>query len=286
MITFLNPKRDGERNIFSDLACERRRADTELDGVTYKKVPCPIGSWEKLSITSEDGAKSIGRPCGNYDTLNTKRLDLIDFDTLEDGKEEIARELCELFDKNGASPERLLVVGLGNKRLTPDAIGPLTASMVRPTKHIRDLDAGMFYALECSEISVITPGVRSESGMESAVAVTSICKSIEPTAVIAIDALASRSPERLGATVQICDTGIFPGTGIGRGGMAINSELLGVPVFAIGVPTVMDSRLFSSDADTRGGMFVSPKDIDSIVKTGAMMISGGINQAFGIDFSF
>ncbi len=266
----------------SDLACERRRADTSLEGVEYTTRRCPAGSWEHIRITTDGGAKSIGRPQGNYDTLNTARLDLLDYDALDDAENEIAGALCSLFDRNGASPARLLVVGLGNEALTPDAVGPLAASMVNPTMHISEYDAKMFSALDCSEIAVIKPGVMGKSGLDSSAVVKGVCDKIHPSAVIAIDALASRSPERLGTTVQICDTGIFPGTGLGNGRSAINSELLGVPVIAIGVPTVINSGFFGERGTKENGMFVSPKDINGIVTAAAKIIAGGINQAFGI----
>ncbi len=270
-----------EAGCFSDLACERRRADTAALGVSYTCERCPSGNWERIRIFSQEGAQSIGRPMGNYDTLNTPRLDLMDFDGTDDAINELATELCTLFDKNKIEPHRILVVGLGNEALTPDSVGPKAASLVEPTLHISDGDRVMFDGLECSEIAVIRPGIAARSGLDSAEITLGVCERIKPNAVIAIDALASKSPERLGTTVQICDTGIFPGTGLGYGAHAINRELLGVPVIAIGVPTVIDSRFFG---DKTSGMFVSPKDINAIVDAAAKIIAGGINQAFGIDF--
>ncbi len=265
----------------SDLACERRRADTSVIGVSYSCERCASGNWERIRIFSEEGAKSIGRPIGNYDTLNSERLDLLDFDGEDDAKNEVAAELCRLFEKNSVLPSRILVVGLGNEALTPDSVGPLAASQVEPTLHISEADKKMFDSLECSEIAVIKPGVSAKSGLDSATAALGICEKIKPDAVIAIDALASRAPERLGTTIQFCDTGIFPGTGLGFGRLALNKESLGVPVIGIGVPTVIDSRAFGSCG---AGMFVSPKDINAIVDAAAKIIAGGINQAFGIDF--
>lgn len=265
----------------SDLACERRRADTAAMGVSYSCERCPCGNWERINIFSEEGSESIGRPMGNYDTLNTKRLDTLDFDEADDAKNEISSELCTLLEKNRIFPSRILVVGLGNEALAPDAVGPYSAALIKPTMHISAADKKMFDGLECSEIAVIKPGVLTSSGMESADFVKSICQSISPDAVIAIDALASRAPERLGTTVQICDTGIFPGAGLGNRSKAINRDFLGVPVIAIGVPTVIDSRMFGGEIT---GMFVAPKDINAIANSAAKIIAGGINQAFGIDF--
>lgn len=265
-----------------DLAAERRRANPNVRGVEFSEMRCPIGSWEQIKITTPAAEESIGRPIGHYDTLNTKRLDLFDFEDFDDAKNEVAWELCALFDRKRISPARLLVAGLGNAALTPDSVGPLAASMVMPTLHVSEGDAKMFSALECSEIAVVRPGVASESGLESSVMLRGVCEKIQPNAVIAIDALAASAPERLGTTIQFCDTGIFPGTGLGRGKSPLDEETLGVPVIAIGVPTVIDSRLFGNSEYSN--MFVAPKDVDCIVDAAARVIAGGINQAFGIDF--
>ncbi len=281
MIKRILPDKPASSDFISDLACERRRADNNAPGVSYSCERCTVGSWERIRIFSDEGASSIGRPMGNYDTLNTARLDYLDFEGAEDAKNEIAAELCSLFEKNKIFPKRILVAGIGNDALTPDSVGPLAASFVEPTLHISDADKKMFDSLECSEIAVIAPGVCARSGLDSATVAMGICERIMPDAVIAIDALASKSPDRLGTTLQICDTGIFPGTGLGYGKLALSRNTLGVPVIGIGVPTVIDSRLFG---DSSNRMFVAPKDINAIVESAAKIIAGGINQAFGIDF--
>ena len=269
----------------SDLACERRRADTSLSGVDYRKEITSGGVWERISITSEDGARSIGRPCGKYDTLTLERMDLMDVGGLADATEEVARELCLLADGLGVTPERLLVLGLGNRELTPDSVGPKSAEAVNATLHISEADAAYFSALECSAIAVLCPGVSAESGMDASKTTAAVCRAIRPDAIIAIDALSARSPARLGRTVQLSNTGIFPGSGIGNPRSAITKETVGVPVIAIGVPTVIDARLLSGERYDLSGeaMFVSPKEINGIVRAAARIISGGINQAFGIE---
>ena len=279
------------RNIFenavSDLAIERRRADLSLEGIDYRVDPCSVGRWERLRIYSEEGAKSIGRPMGLYDTLSTKRMDCLDPAEIEDAKDEVASELCRMFECTKTYPDKLLVVGLGNSHLTPDAVGPLAAAGVEATMHLYDADKKAFYMLECSAISVLIPRVPSESGLDTARTVKSLTKEIKPDAVIAIDALAARAPERLGRTVQISSTGIFAGSGLGLGGSAIDEESVGCPVFAIGVPTVINAAYLSQGkegSDTHSDMFVSPKEINIIVENAAKIISGGINQAFGVAF--
>lgn len=286
-----------EGGFYSDLACERRRADTEVEGVDFKKVAEGDFVWEKIKIFSEEGARSIGRPRGTYDTLTLPRLDTLDDGQIEDAAEEIAKELCTLCDRALTEPRRILVVGLGNSALTPDAVGPKTADMVNATMHIRNFDTGMFRELECSEIAVLTPGVTAKSGMEALDAVIGVCDRIEPDVIFAVDALASRSVMRLGRTVQMSDTGIFPGSGIGNSRCAISRRTVGIPVIAIGVPTVISAEAFLLGEETperrdalrvkfrkkeTEDMFVSPREIDGIITNSAKIISRGINQAFGI----
>lgn len=277
---------------YTDLAAERRRANTALGGVDYKEEKCSVGRWERIKITSPEGAKSIGRPEGIYDTLGTERMDLLSLSDIDDAIDEIARELCYLFEYSGIYPDRLLVAGLGNRALTPDAIGPLAADKIRATLHIKRADEVFFEELECSEIAVCAPGVAATSGLDAHTTVSALCDTLSPDAVIAIDALASRSPARLGRTVQISTTGILPGSGLGNTSVPINEDTLGIPVIAIGVPTVIDSRMFWHDAAgdnyesslAREAMFVSPKEINEIVDVAAEIIGGGINQAFGFNY--
>lgn len=286
------PPNGEENTFFSDLACERRRVDIEIDGVDFKKESIGNFVWEKIKISSDEGARSIGRTKGHYDTLTVPRLDMLDDDQIEDASEEIAKELCILCDKALIDPRKILVAGLGNPFLTPDSIGPKTAQLVNATMHIRNFDTGMFRELECSEIAVISPGVTAYSGMEALDVILGICDIIEPDIVIAVDALASSSAMRLGRTIQLSDTGIFPGSGIGNSRCSITKRTVGVPVFAIGVPTVMnaeallnDKEYFSSVKKNRNkldDMFISPREIDGIIENSAKVISMGINQAFGI----
>lgn len=271
----------------SDLAMERRKASTYVEGVDYKRDVCIGGVWERLKITSSAGEKNVGRPIGLYDTLTLPRLDTIMPDDIEDAKDEIARELCRMCDLCDVSPERILVVGLGNRELTPDAIGPSAADEVDATMHFKAEDPEFFDALGCSEICVVSPDVASNSGINSAEIVKSVANTVKPTVVFAIDSLASRSEERLGNTIQVSNTGIIPGTGVGHRGLKIDEELLGVPVIAIGVPTVISTSSLRDENRNAGkknssGYFVSPKGINRIVKNGAKIIGGGINQAFGI----
>ena len=271
----------------TDLALERRKASTYVEGVDYKRDVCLGGVWERLKITSEAGERNIGRPMGLYDTLSVPRMDNILPDDVEDAKDEVARELCRICDLCDIMPARILVLGLGNRELTPDAVGPTAAAEVEATMHIKKKDPELFDSLGCSEICVLCPDVTANSGINTAEIVKGVADRVRPNMVIAIDSLASRSIERLGTTIQVSSTGIIPGTGLGYAGGAINEELLGIPVIAVGVPTVINSGRLRSESDgresgIREGMFVSPKGINRIVKNAGKIVGGGINQAFGM----
>ena len=268
---------------YTDLAAERRRADLEIPGVEYHKENCRVGYWERIRISSKKGAESIGRPMGMYDTLQMKRADMLDTDEIEDAKNEIASGICRMLDRSEIFPGRILICGLGNRYLTPDSIGEMTAREVKPTMHIKEHDQRLFQRLSCAEIAVIAPGVAATSGLDAAVIVRGVCDLIKPDAVIAIDALAARDARRLGSTVQICNTGISPGGGIGNPRLAIGIETVGVPVIAIGVPTVIDTRVLCRDSECPAEpMFVSPKEINEIASFASRIIGGGINRALGI----
>lgn len=266
---------------YTDLALERRRADTEIPGVEYKKQKTPLGCHERVKISTKVGADQIGRPLGIYDTIQSGRIDRLDSDEKERLTDALSDELCRMLDESDIFPGRILIAGLGNRRLTPDSLGCETAGRVIATMHIKDHDAPLFRSLRCAEIAICTPGVSAESGMDAVVTIKGICDLINPDAVIAIDALATRDVARLGSTIQVANSGISPGSGMGNTRLAICPETVGVPVISIGVPTVIDSRLLG---DIEGGepMFVSPKEINDIVTSAAEVISGGINRAFGI----
>ena len=270
----------------SDLALERRRASTYVEGVDYKRDVCIGGVWERLKVTSAAGERNIGRPIGLYDTLSVPRLDEIMPDDIEDAKDEVARELCRMCDLCDITPMRILVVGLGNHELTPDAVGPASAGEVEATMHIKSNDYDLFESLGCSEICVLCPNVTANSGMPTAEIVKGVADKVKPTLIIAIDSLASRSVERLGSSIQVSSTGIIPGTGVGYAGAAINEELLGAPVLAIGVPTVISTKILTDEQrigrKNAPTLFVSPKGINKIVRNAAKIIGGGINQAFGV----
>ena len=286
--------REGKYGQGSDLALERMRAPTEIEGVLFTKEEKSLEggrilSWERIKISSEEGAKAIGRPQGNYDTLSLERMDGLSPEEISEAARELSAELIHSVARLGVTAGRLLVIGIGNAALTPDSVGPRAAAEVNATLHISKYESELFEKMNCSEIAVIVPGVTAESGMDAAALAAAVSETLLPDAVIAIDSLAARSPARLGTTVQISDTGIFPGSGIGNGRRPLNESTLGAPVIAIGVPTVINAGILIG-ADGEGectphdtdGLFVSPKDIDAITDVSSKIIADGINQAFGI----
>lgn len=244
-----------------------------------------------VKITNEEAERAVGKPKGTYITLESQSLLYED----EDYHREISKELAGLIKKLLAEEDSrsVLIVGLGNKNITPDALGPLVADNLCINRH---------YRKDGQCISAIVPGVMAQTGMETAEVVRGIVKETEPTAVIAIDALAARSTRRLNTTIQVADTGIHPGSGVGNHRHGLTRESLGVPVLAIGVPTVVDAATIVGDAvgqllDTMEegekrkliygflderlqSLFVTPKDIDETVKRISYTISEAINMAF------
>lgn len=246
-----------------------------------------------VKITNEEAERAVGKPKGTYITLESQSLLYED----EDYHREISKELAGLIKKLLAEEDSqsVLIVGLGNKNITPDALGPLVADNLCINRH---------YAGNGQCISAIVPGVMAQTGMETAEVVRGIVKETKPTAVIAIDALAARSTRRLNATIQVADTGIHPGSGVGNHRHGLTKESLGVPVLAIGVPTVVDAATIVGDAvgqlldtieenekrkliygfldDRLQSLFVTPKDIDETVKRISYTISEAINMAFSV----
>jgi spore protease len=287
MRSFFNKRNETDPYMYTDLAVERRRCDGDMGGVKYTSERWHSGTLERVRILTEEGELAMGRPSGNYYTLNVGRFDLLSDADIEDVTEDIARLLCIAVDGVRAYPERILTVGLGNRRLGCDSVGPRAAARIRPTMHIKELDPDTFTSLACSEIAVLAPGVTAESGIGSSEVIRGVCRRIMPDLVIAIDAIATRSEERLCSTVQISDTGLFPGSGIGNYSSELTERTLGIPIISVGIPTVIDSRIFRMngvlDGELSGeSMLVSPKEIDEISDVAAEIIGCAVNQAFGI----
>ena len=253
-----------------ELLCARSRAQT-LSGVDSRTVFRRGCSVTSVRIDTEGAARQLGKPRGRYVTLDLSPLQKNADDLLERASRAVGAELRALLGENVKS---VLVAGLGNASMTPDAIGPRSAEHVLVTRHLRQ--NGAFSAF-CS-VSVLTPGVLGRTGIEAMETLRGTVRAVQPDAVIAIDALASRSLMRLCSTVQLSDTGIVPGSGVGNHRCPLSRDTLGIPVAAIGLPTVIDAGGFSDDPRAEQ-MFVTPRDIDTVVRDAAKLIGYGINLA-------
>lgn len=247
------------------------------------------------------GAGEYGKPGGRYVTLSCGRIWEMDDERTDTVAEVLAGELRRMSrDMCGRPIDRdfgVLVAGLGNDEITPDAIGPQTVRRIEVTRHLRTFVPDVYDGLGVCAISALAPGVLGQTGIETVELVRGAAENADPDIIIAIDALAARSVSRLAATVQLSDAGINPGSGIGNTRRSINRETVGVPVLALGVPTVVDSSTLVYDALTSAGIskisgelrrvldegkefFVSPKESDVIMKKVAAMLARAIGQAF------
>lgn len=240
-------------NFRTDLATERRdlyqkanNIENEIDGLESQKEDIDENiKIERVKITNENGEKAIGKPIGNYITIDIKKLKIAQEEELKKASEILANELKKVIDEHIDKQGEILVVGLGNIYVTPDALGPKVINNIEVTRHI--INYLPQYVEEGTRmVSAISPGVLGTTGIETLEILKGIVDNINPKLIIVIDALASRSIERISSTIQISDTGIVPGAGVGNTRAEISKNSLGIPVIAIGIPTVVD--IFSCNA--------------------------------------
>ncbi len=266
------------QNIRTDLAIERVSfAKAELiRGVKQEKTVENHVSVTRIVIPDPSVAKEIGKPPGTYFTLEPTRFQTVP-EHFEEEVEVLAKKLRELLP---ASVEQVLVVGLGNHNITPDALGPKTVTYTMATRHLIALrEMGIPIG---ASVCAAAPGVLGQTGMESAEMIKSICRELHPDAVIAVDALAAGTPERLGSTVQLSDTGISPGSGVLNKRKELSRATLGAEVISIGVPTVVDLYSAAKNGEDGGQgsvMMVTPREIDVVIEHAAKLIGFGINRA-------
>ena len=309
--------------IRTDLALETQEKmqedHVELKGVRFleKKVDKNL-TISTVVIETENGAKAMGKPKGTYITIEASNMDEED----EGYHREISVQLAEIvkqlthLKKEEAS---VLIVGLGNREVTPDALGPRVVDNLFITRHIiNEYGKYAFGDEKVNRISSIVPGVMAQTGMETQEIIRGIIKETKPDLVVAVDALAARSTKRLNRTIQVTDTGINPGSGVGNHRHGLNEKTLGIPVISIGIPTVVDAATIVNDtmynlvtaltqskafeavgsslealndaekyelirellSPNLNAMFVTPKDIDESVKRLSYTISEGLNIAF------
>ena len=262
----------------TDLACESPALEglkrARAEGVEVSREEIEGFPLLAVEISSFRGAELLGKPEGLYYTLELGRQlpgHTEDFARSVRAVAAIIRRCCPV-----RHPAAALIAALGNPDITPDAIGPLTASHILVTAHLKERHIAGFDAFASTVLC--RTGVLGTTGLESAAQIRSLCREVQPELVIAVDALAGSEVGRLCRSVQICDSGISPGSGVGNDRQELNRDTLGVPVLAIGVPTVIDA---SSLCEREGieQMFVTPRDIDSQVRAAGKILGYGINMA-------
>ncbi len=289
----------------TDLACEVISGTDSLPrGVKYENFEDGFGNKTERMYIPKGLENELGKRQGNYVTVNCGKLHELEEYELDALSLTISGELTYMIEKalgkKLGSDTGILVAGLGNVSMTPDSIGPLTVQQMTVTRHLSKIDPTFYKKLGCCCVSALSPGVLGQTGIESSEIVRFAVECARPDAVVVIDALAARSLDRLGATFQLCDTGISPGSGIGNKRRELTEKTLNVPVIVIGVPTVMDSSSLIYDTLIHSGkekiadelfdvlnngrsFFVSPKDCDEMVKTASRVLSSSLNSAFGIN---
>ncbi|MBD7909804.1 MULTISPECIES: GPR endopeptidase [Clostridium] len=307
-------------NVRTDLAVEaceiyKKENNREADGVVVEEYEEDETKITKVRVMTEDGAVKMGKPIGNYITLDIPEYTAYDGELMDQVSKVLGKTLKKLanIDENKLA----LIVGLGNRNVTPDALGPKVTEGIMVTRHLKSV---MPDAIDDNVVPVaaIAPGVLGVTGIETGEIIKSVVDKIKPDLVICIDALASRRIDRVNKTIQISDTGISPGAGVGNHRMRINEETLGVKVIAIGVPTVVDAATIANDTidlvlddligqseegkdfynmlkkvDKHeksvlikevldpyvGDLVVTPKEVDLMIDSLSKIISNGINIA-------
>lgn len=299
----------GNFQVRTDLVLEARESITEakqeLHGVRVEEYGPDANNIHvtRVCIESKNAAKAMGKPVGTYITIEAPELLEADEDYHREISICLAHELVEMLPQKEEGMS-ILVVGLGNRDVTADALGPRVLDNLMITRHIVRTYGKAAYDRECvNEVSSFEPGVMAKTGMETAEIVKGVVAEAKPDALIVVDALAARSTRRLNRTIQITNTGIQPGSGVGNHRNALTRESLGLPVVAIGVPTVVDAATIVNDAlekivsnkkelDTwrsmeryhvafseLNNMYMTGKDIDAMVKRVSYTLSEGINIA-------
>lgn len=280
------------RNRRTDLALEARELwqesageTTRLSGVEARDSVREGFAVTTVKILDREGQQALGKEPGTYVTLTLDGLERREDGAFGRAARAVAGELSALLPPM-APDECALVVGLGNRAITPDAVGPKVHGHTLVTRHLVTSAPETFGSFR--PVASVAAGVLGQTGMESGEVVESLCRTLKPACVIAVDALASRSVERLCRTVQIADTGISPGSGVGNHRRALDRETLGVPVLAVGVPTVVEAATLAADLlgteelpelGPSGGLLVTPRDIDSQVNDLSRVIGYGIDLA-------
>ncbi len=297
-------------NIHTDLAMEARESNSALNGVSEERTDNKHYSVSRIKIDTDEAASALQKSKGLYITIEAPDLVLREPELIKAVTEALSAELTGLIDKGGASGT-VLVVGLGNRAVTPDALGPKTAEKILVTRHIKQY---MPDAIPNGVRSVcaVSPGVLGVTGIETMEVIQGIVERSKPSLIIAIDSLSSRRTERIASTIQLCDAGIQPGAGVGNIRSGLDEASLGIPVIAVGVPLVVYASTISRDtigliaselgllgneekikelaakaiSEKTGELIVTPKEIDSLIECTSTILADGINMClFGKDYA-
>lgn len=306
-------------NFGTDLADERRdiyrkanKMEDEIPGIeTEQKEKGENIKISKVKILNAEGANALGKPIGEYITIDVKNLKIAQEEEIQKAGEALTDELKELLIKHVEKEEDILVVGLGNAYVTPDSLGPKVISYIDVTRHLLKY-APQYLEKGTRPVSAISPGVLGTTGIETLEIIKGIVDNIKPKLVIVIDSLASKSIERISSTIQVADTGITPGAGVGNTRKELSQETLGIPVIAIGVPMVVEMATIANDCldifitklqqeaksndylnklkdndnyeeikqaliPENYNMIVTPKEIDDLIENMSSVVARGIN---------
>ncbi len=277
----------------TDLACEMGW------GKEVEEAEVSLGEGNCIRVQrcrEPEGGRYVTVSCGRVTLLGEKMISALSLYL----SREIRRMAEEMLKRQLDASVRVLVAGLGNPHMTADALGPETLRRTTATRHLKEHDAAVYRALGCCELSLISPGVLGQTGIESGVLVKGAVEHVRPHLLVAVDALAARSCERLASTFQLSDRGLAPGAGVGNFRVPMNFESMGCPVMGIGVPTVVDSATLVLDVLQRAGIpsenhaglgeilkngrsfVVSPKDCDEILGIICRILAGALDHAFGV----
>lgn len=277
----------------TDLALEsaqlwREQNPGELPGVRSRELHCKGFPVTEVEVLNEEGERAVGKPAGHYRTLELGSRQGRSADYFPRLVEALAEEMRSLLAlKEG---ESVLVVGLGNRNVTPDAVGPWAVEQTVVTRHLVSARPEQFGQFR--PVSAVATGVLGTTGVESGELVRALCGQLHPAVVVAVDALAARSAQRLCTTIQLADTGIVPGSGVGNARFALTEEALGTRVIAVGVPTVVRGAVLCAnlggtreEQEALGELFVTPKDIDDTASELSRAIGWGLSLALQEDLT-
>ncbi len=266
--------------IRTDLALESKILENETpSGVQQTVENIQNVKIIKTKISNEHGSKALGRPVGKYVALEHFQM------LLPENADVVRPILVKELEKMIANKKSVLVVGLGNKNISPDALGPMVADKIIATRHFKGSLAKSLGLSGLSAVSVIAPGVLGQTGVEVFEIIKAISKEIKPDLILTVDALAAGSVQRLGTTIQITNTGISPGSGVQNKRAEISQKTLDIPVVAMGIPTVVDMETIiheiceNSAPAPSSSMMVTPRDIDQIISRSSALMANAINQA-------